>query len=227
MTLDYGAETPPSEFLNPPTLVRCIGLPGGQVKLLSFQAKLSDIWRCADALPLHHPKQHVVCLHHFNESMKFDRSLAGRIRREITGEGDVAFLPADGPTRLRPALKDKHRVLSYSYLLVEPAYLAEMALSNGISCRLEFIPRFATADPLLHQMTAALTNLPVAADATENLLSKPCSTPRVPSSFPVRDAHANGVRKTVSPQNSSAYIENRRASWLPDAKPLQRAIPHY
>jgi AraC family transcriptional regulator len=101
--------------------------------------------------------------------MKFDRSLAGRIRREITGEGDVAFLPADAPTRLRPALKDKHRVLSYSYLLVEPAYLAEMALSNGISCRLEFIPRFATADPLLHEMTAALTKLPVVADATENL----------------------------------------------------------
>ncbi|PWT82328.1 MAG: hypothetical protein C5B58_08450 [Acidobacteria bacterium] len=169
MTFDYGAETPPTEFVNPPTLLRCIGLPAGQVKLLNFQAKLSDIWRCADALPLHHPKQHVLCLHHFNESMKFDRSLDGRSRREITGEGDVAFIPANVPTMLRPVLQEQHQVLSYSYLIVEPAYLAEMALANGIGPQLEFIPRFAAPDPLLHEITAALTTLPAVPDPAENL----------------------------------------------------------
>jgi len=169
MTFDYGAETLPSEFANPPTLVRCIRLPAGQVKLLNFQAKLSDIWQCADALPLHQPKQHVVCLHHFNESMKFDRSLDGRTRREITSVGDVAFLPANAPTSLRPALQDQHRVLSYSYLIVEPAYLAEMALSNGISRQVEFIPRFAAPDPLLHEIASALTRVPAVPDPAENL----------------------------------------------------------
>jgi hypothetical protein len=39
MTFDYGAETPPSEFVNPPTLINCIGLTSGRVKLLNFQAK--------------------------------------------------------------------------------------------------------------------------------------------------------------------------------------------
>jgi hypothetical protein len=169
MTFDYGAETPASGFANPPTLLSCIGLPADRVKLLNFQAKLSDIWQCADALPLHQPKQHVLCLHHFDESMKFDRTLDGRTRREITGEGDVAFLPADAPTRLRPVLQDRHRVLSYSYLIVEPAYLAEMALASGISRELEFIPRFAAPDPLLHEITAALTTLSAVPDPAENL----------------------------------------------------------
>ena len=41
MTFDYGAEAPPSEFVNPPTLVRCIRLPADQVKLLNFEAKVS------------------------------------------------------------------------------------------------------------------------------------------------------------------------------------------
>jgi hypothetical protein len=45
MMFDYTAETPPSEFVNPPTLLNCIGLPADQVKLLNFQAKLSDIWQ--------------------------------------------------------------------------------------------------------------------------------------------------------------------------------------
>jgi AraC family transcriptional regulator len=168
MTFDYGAETPSSEFVSPPTLLSRIGLPSGQVKLLNFKAKLSDIWKCTDVLPLHRPKQHVLCLHHFNESIKFDRNLDGRIRREITGEGDVAFLPAEVPTMLRPALNDD-RILSYSYLIIEPSYLTEMALANGISRQLEFIPRFATPDPLLHEITAALTSLPAVPDPAENL----------------------------------------------------------
>jgi AraC family transcriptional regulator len=169
MTFDYGSETPPREFVNPPTLLKSIGLPRGQVKLLNFRAKLSDVWQCADALPLHHPKQHVVCLHHFKEPMKFDRSLDGRTRREITAEGDIAFLPADAPTMLRPVSSDQHRFLSYSYLIVEPAYLVEMALSNGISRQLDFIPTFATADPLLHEITAALTILSAIPDPAEHL----------------------------------------------------------
>ncbi|MBV9877941.1 MAG: helix-turn-helix transcriptional regulator [Verrucomicrobia bacterium] len=169
MTFDYGAETPSSEFVNPPTLLNCIGLPSGRVKLLNFQAKLSDVWQCADVLPLHSPKQHVVCLHHFNKSMKLDRSLDGRTRREITGKGDVAFLPADVPTMLRPVLQDQHQVLSYSYLVVEPGYLAEMAIANGISRQLEFIPRFAAPDPLLHEITAALTALPAIPDPADKL----------------------------------------------------------
>jgi hypothetical protein len=33
---------------------------------------------------------------------------------------------------LRPVTRDPNEVLKYSYLVVEPSYLAELALSNGI-----------------------------------------------------------------------------------------------
>jgi hypothetical protein len=45
--------------------------------------------------------------------MKFDRNLDGRTKRETTVNGDIAFLPADAPTRLRLAKDDPHQLLSY------------------------------------------------------------------------------------------------------------------
>jgi AraC family transcriptional regulator len=172
MTFDYGSETPPREFVSPPSLLSSVRLRSGQVKLFNFRAKLSDLWQIADAIPQHRPKQHVVCLHHFDQPMKFDRNLDGRTRRETTAKGDIAFLPADAPTMLRPAKDDPHRFLSYSYLVLEPGYLAELALSNGIGRPLDFIPRFATPDPLLHEITAALTSAPQIKDPAANLFTE-------------------------------------------------------
>ena len=70
---------------------------------------------------------------------------------------------------LRPAMNDPHRFLSYSYLVFEPSYLAELGLTNGIGRPLDFIPRFARPDPLLHQITAALTSAPRIKDPAANL----------------------------------------------------------
>ena len=169
MTFDYGVETPPREFVPPPSLLSYVRLTSGQVKLFNFRAKLSNIWQYADAMPQHRPKQHVVCLHHFDRPMKFDRNLDGRTRRETTAKGDIVFLPADAPTMLRPAMNDPHRFLSYSYLVFEPDYLAEFALSNGIGRLLDFVPRFATPDPFLHEVTAALAAAPQIEDPAANL----------------------------------------------------------
>jgi hypothetical protein len=113
MTFDYGSETPSREFVSPPSLLSSVRLRSGQVKLFNFRAKLSDLWQIADAIPQHRPKQHVVCLHHFDRPMKFDRDLDGRTKRETTAKGDIAFLPADAPTRLRLAKDDPHQLLSY------------------------------------------------------------------------------------------------------------------
>jgi AraC family transcriptional regulator len=172
MTFDYSSETPSCEFVSPPTLLSSVRLRSGQVKLFNFRAKLSDLWQIADAIPQHRPKQHVVCLHHFDRPMKFDRNLDGRTKRETTGKGDIAFLPADAPTRLRLAKDDPHQLLSYSYLVLEPDYLAELALSNGIGRPLDFIPRFATPDPLLHEIAAALTSAPQIKDPAANLFTE-------------------------------------------------------
>ena len=170
MTFDYSSETPPRPLVPPPSLLSWVRLRSGQVKLFNFRVRLSDLWQFADAIPQHRPKQHVVCLHHFDQMMKFERNLDGRTRRETTAKGDIAFLPADTPTRLRPATNDPERFLSYSFLVFEPTFLAELALTNGIGRPLDFIPRFASPDPLLHQITAALTSVPRIKDPATNLL---------------------------------------------------------
>jgi AraC family transcriptional regulator len=168
--IDYGSKcTPPEfEFAPPPSLLSCVRLRSGQVKLFNLQVKL-NLWQNAYAIAQHRSKQHVVCLHHFDRPMKFDRNLNGRTRRETTAKGDIAFLPADAPIMLRPVTDDPHRVLSFSYLVFEPSYLAELALSNGIGRPLDFIPTFATPDPFLHEITAALTSAPRIRDPAANL----------------------------------------------------------
>jgi AraC family transcriptional regulator len=169
MTFDYSSETPPRQFVPAPSLLSSVRLCSGQVKLFNFRVRLSNLWQYADAIPQHRPKQHVVCLHHFDRPMKFERNLDGRTRRETTANGDIAFLPADAPTRLRPVTNEPERFLSYSYLVFEPSYLAELALTNGIGRPLDFIPRFARPDPLLHQIAAALTAAPRIKDPAANL----------------------------------------------------------
>src|SRR6516225_9096815 len=116
MTFDYGLYTA-CEVVRPPVLLSSAQLQSGQVKLLNLRTGVFDLWQNADAIPQHRPKQHVVCLHHFDQPMNFDRDLDGRTRRETTANGDIAFLPADAPTMLRPAMNDPNRFLSYSYLV--------------------------------------------------------------------------------------------------------------
>jgi AraC family transcriptional regulator len=178
MTFDYGSECTQPEFVPASSSLSSVQLRSGQVKLFNLQVSL-NFWQNADAIRWfcyrggftlqRRPKQHVVCLHHFERPMKFDRNLDGRTRREITAKGDIAFLPADVPAMLRPVTDDPQRVLSFSYLVFEPSYLAEFASSSGIGRPLDFIPRFATPDPLLHQITAALTSAPRINDPAANL----------------------------------------------------------
>src|SRR5260221_2810501 len=177
----YGFECHPVEFkfCTTPSLLSCVQLRSGQVNLFNLRLKL-NLWQNADAMPQRRPKQHVVCLHHFHRPMKFDRNLDGRTRRETTAKGDIAFLPSDAPIMLRPApgqgkrlvrtaTDDLDRVLSFSYLVFEPSYLARLALTNGIGRPLDFIPRFATPDPFLHDVAAALTSAPQIEDPAANL----------------------------------------------------------
>ena len=180
MILDYGSAVTPYQVTGPHSWFSWVGLRNGQVKLLNFQARLFDVRQSADAIPLHRPKQHVLCLHHFDRPMKLERNLDGRNRRETTGRGDIAFLPADAPAMLRFGRDDPEQVISYSYLILEPCYLAELALSNGIGGPLDFIPTFATPDPLLHEIANALTsalriNDPAGKLFIESLLNAACA----------------------------------------------------
>jgi AraC family transcriptional regulator len=170
MTFDYASKIPPRELVSPPSLLSCVGLRNGQAQLFGFRARLCHLQQNADAIPLHRPKQHVVCLHHFDGPIKLERSLDGRKRRENTRKGDIAFLPADAPTMLRFGSGEPDCLLSYSYLIFEPEYLAELALSNGIGRPLDFVPTFAKPDPFLHQVAAALRSTPRINDPAVNLL---------------------------------------------------------
>jgi AraC family transcriptional regulator len=169
MTLDYGSAVSPYQVAGAQSWFSCVGLQNGQVKLLNFRAKLLDVRPSAEAIPLHRPKQHVVCLHHFDRSMKLERSLDGRNRRENSAKGDIAFLPADVPARLRFGMDDPERVISYSFLIFEPSYLADLALSNGIGGPLDFIPTFAIPDPFLHEIASAVASASRIEDPAGNL----------------------------------------------------------
>jgi len=176
MTFDYGSETPPREFVSPPSLLSYIRLRNGQVKLLTFRTKVFNVRQFLQAMPLHRPKQHLICLHHFEQPLKFERNLDGRRRREITAKGDIAFQPADAPAMLHLTADEPDRFMSFSFLVFEAEYLADLALSNGIGRPLDFIPTFATPDPFLHEIAAALMsarriNDPAANLFTESLLS--------------------------------------------------------
>jgi hypothetical protein len=96
---------------------------------------------------------------------------------------------SETPTRLRPATKEQERFLSYSYLVFEPAYLAELALTNGLGRPLDFIPRFASPDPLLHEITAALSEFHFAR------LFKAATRG---DCFPVRDPYTDGAGQAAS-----------------------------
>jgi hypothetical protein len=50
MTFDYGSETASPEFVVPRTLLGCVKLRHGQVKLLNFQAKLFDVRQVWDSI---------------------------------------------------------------------------------------------------------------------------------------------------------------------------------
>jgi AraC family transcriptional regulator len=162
---------PEFKFVPPPSLLSCVRLRSGQVKLFNLRVRL-NLWQNTYSIPQHRPKEHVVCLHHFDRPMKFDRNLDGRTRRETTAKGDIAFMPADAPMMLRPATDDSHRVLSFSYLVFEPSYLAELALSNGIGRPLDFIPTFSTPDPFLHEIAATLASAPRIEDPAANLFTE-------------------------------------------------------
>jgi len=169
MILDYGSAVSPYQVTGPHSWFSWVGLRNGQVKLLNFRAMLSDLWQSANAIPFHRPKQHVVCLHHFDRPMKLERNLDGRHRRENSAKGDIAFLPADAPNMLRLGRDHPERVISYSYLIFEPSYLADLALSNGLGGPLDFIPTFATPDPFLHEIASALASAPRIKDPAGNL----------------------------------------------------------
>lgn len=179
MTLDYASAVSPYQAAAPYSRFRCVGLRDGQVKLLNFRARLFDIQQSANAIPLHRPRQHVICLHHFDRPMKLERNLDSRVRRETSAKGDIAFLPADAPNRLRFSKDDPERLVSYSYLLFEPSYLKDLALSNGIGGPLDFIPTFSTPDPFLHEIASALASTRIKDPAgnlfIESLLNTACA----------------------------------------------------
>jgi AraC family transcriptional regulator len=169
MTLDYRSAGSPYQVAALHPWFSGVGLRNGQVKLLNFRARLLDVQASAEAVPVHRPKQHVVCLHHFDRPMKFERNLDGHNRRENTVKGDIAFLPAGTPNRLRLRGDDPEQIISYSFLILEQSYLADLAVSNGISAQLDFIPTFATPDAFLHEIASALASAPRIKDPAGNL----------------------------------------------------------
>src|SRR6266403_1111498 len=63
---EYGQ--PEFKFVPSASLLSCVRLRSGQVKLFNLRVRL-NLWQNAYSIPQHRPKQHVVCLHHFHRPM--------------------------------------------------------------------------------------------------------------------------------------------------------------
>ena len=108
------------------------------------------------------------------------------------------------------------------YLILEPFYLAELALSNGIGGPLDFIPTFATPDPFLHEIANALRSAPRINDPAGNLLLRVYSTlPAREFCIPTRNSDTGCSGRPDSPTInceglSITYmiILERRSIWV-------------
>jgi hypothetical protein len=160
MTVDYSSEGRMREFGPPLSLASCVQLRGGQAKLFHLRVNLLHLREMAYAMPQHRPKQHVVCVHHKRPADPI-RSASGRAQQ--TGDHSKrrhCFFTRRCADQASSRMNDAHRILTFSYLVFDPSYLAELALASGIDRPLDFIPTFATPDPFLHEITAALTSAP-------------------------------------------------------------------
>jgi AraC family transcriptional regulator len=126
-------------------------------QLTSLAAQWSGILFAYDFMPPGETpeilaKQHCVgILYDLAESAWTDRTIDGQYRHEQVNDGDMLIVPADVPCRSRWNVTG-----SVIAIAIEPSIFAQTAYEAIHPDRVELLPRFATSDPLIHQMGRSL-----------------------------------------------------------------------
>ena len=152
IAVDFSSEAATSEVLIRPSL------------LSSHQSRWDGMYfeyhqHPAHETPEHYPKQHVVAIQ-TQGKVAAERRLNGRLQQEQINVGDVCLVPAHTRHWIHSIGEQELILLSF-----EPGFLKRVAYESVKSDRLELIPHFTQADPLIYQiglsLKAALQNDPL------------------------------------------------------------------
>lgn len=99
----------------------------------------------------HSLSHHTIVIHHCQQPMQAERMLDGRTQDEQIISTQVEIVPAKVPQKA--AWKQQ---IEFTLLFLDPAYMAQVASESVNGDRIELTPRFATFDPLIHQLGLAL-----------------------------------------------------------------------
>jgi AraC family transcriptional regulator len=100
--------------------------------------------------PEHYPTQHVIAIQ-TEGVVQTERRLDGQVRKENIVPGDICVVPAYTRHWIRSQNEQGLILLSF-----DPTYVARVARETIEIARLEILPHFAQADPLIYHIGLAL-----------------------------------------------------------------------
>ena len=120
--------------------------------------------------PEHTMRQHVLVVHHANQTIQAERSMAGRRQAEYLDRGQIVIIPAQTPHQIR-----WHGDGDFTLLLLDPLHLAQTAYESVSIDRVEIMPQFARFDSLIYQLGLTL-KAEMAADGSDRIYAESLAT---------------------------------------------------
>jgi AraC family transcriptional regulator len=102
-------------------------------------------------MPEHVHLQHIIPVHHRNEVIFQERMMDGRVQREQLIDGSTAIIPAYVPNH-----SDWYTDGTFTVLMLDPLYVAQVARESIDADRVQIIPQFAMSDPVIWSIALAL-----------------------------------------------------------------------
>lgn len=144
VAVDFKKDAALSSILPRPPLLTSDKLGWNAIRVLHHR---QPAWET----PEHCHNQHVIIVHHCQHSVQIERVLGEDQQVENFVDGDVVIIPANV----------RHKAITYqecssTALIIEPAYIANIAHETVDGDKVELIPHFAKSDLLIHQIGLAL-----------------------------------------------------------------------
>jgi AraC family transcriptional regulator len=104
--------------------------------------------------PEHYLEQHVIAINHIGDRppLEVSRTFNDRSQQENVVDGDIVVIPAKAEHK-----SSWNRETEFTLLILEPKFVAFAAYESIDPDRVEIIPHFAKPDPLIAQLSSALT----------------------------------------------------------------------
>ncbi|WP_051469900.1 hypothetical protein [Fischerella sp. PCC 9605] len=155
-------------------------------------------------IPAHCHVQHVVAIHHFQQTVKLERVFDGRRQTEHIVNGDIVVVPANVIHYFQRLVKPKkgldnflqteriannhavaettshhscvNREDEFTLLYLEPLLIARIAYESVNPDSVEILPHFSKPDPLIYQIGLALKAELESEEADSHLYAESAAT---------------------------------------------------